>query len=98
MNENTEQAAEQEICVFTPSAWNELADEELKDRIARWRAGENFGEPTDTTLKGLAAIYQRDKGMRSDLSIEDRQQAQVHSIRLVGEDPRVQAKDRPDAD
>ena len=69
-----EKTTEHEICVFTPYSWGDLPDDELKDRIARWRAGENFGEPTDR---------RRDQVMRSDLSIEERQRAEVHTMRLV---------------
>ena len=73
------------LFVATPGSWGNLTDEEVDDRIARWRAGENFGEArTGTKRSGLAAISQA--GMRADLDIADRQRAQVRSIRFVAVD------------
>ncbi len=65
------------LVVVTPVSWGHLKDEELNDRIARWRAGENFGE-WSATERGLAAVYQ--DGMRSDLDIADRQRARILAL------------------
>ena len=65
------------LVVVTPVSWGDLTDEELDDRIARWRAGENFGE-WSATERGLAEVYQ--DGMRSDLDIADRQRARILAL------------------
>ncbi len=65
------------LVVVTPVSWSSLKDEELNDRIARWRAGENFGK-WSAANRGLAAIYQ--DGMRSDLDIADRQRARILTL------------------
>ncbi len=65
------------LVVVTPVSWASLKDEELNDRIARWRAGENFGK-WSAANRGLAALYQ--DGMRSDLDIADRQRARIFTL------------------
>ncbi len=65
------------LVVVTPVSWGSLKDEELNDRIARWRAGENFGN-WSAANRGLAGVYQ--DGMRSDLDIADRQRARILTL------------------
>jgi hypothetical protein len=69
------------LMVSAPSSWSDLSDNELESLIARWRAGENFGDPIDPEMTGLAGIYQQMDSMRSDLSITERKRAHVRVVR-----------------